>query len=179
MKDDRDIEKIANQFLGEVLNEDIEQLNAHEKSPRSNQKNLGDINFGNLARDMASSIQEQMGITNENIKRTAKELVVKLARKHKPEITETELHALVREMVPDEREVQNRIPFEVMIEMIDFFVCYSRGKLSQSELRGLPGNWITRYWASFPMNIKKLIAAYLKGSMSRKEFWVNVRKILT
>ena len=102
---------------------------------------------------------------------------VQMARKYKPEITDRELAQIVNNMVPEKKpESAVKIPGDILKTMVIQFVTYSSGDMSASEKRNLPQEWEKKYWNSFSQEIKILIAAYLNGNITKKDFWNRVSK---
>jgi len=166
--------KIIQSFLQSASQEEIEEL---EKLLRQKKENrfMGKINLDKIARDMATNIREQMGVSTENIKLMAKNLVITLARQHSPGITDQELEILLDDMVPGMNE-KKAIPDRVLISMIEYFILYSEGEMSEKMLRQFPSGWTRKYWQAFPGSVKGLIALYLNGEIVEKEFWIKIRE---
>jgi len=180
MSEEDKAKRILDEFMKNASPEELAELEKLLKERDRKRGSSGQIDVNGIAKDMAQQIQKQMGMTTENIKRMAKDMVVSLARQKQPDITDRELDALVREMVPDNRYVasESKIPPELLVTMIRHFISYSTGKMSQAELRNLPKGWVEKYWESFPIDVQKLISAYLKSEIGADMFWEGVSAVL-
>lgn len=144
---------------------------------RKRSRSGGGVNVADLAKTMSRQIQEQMGVTNLNTKKMARDMVVNMARKYKPDITEKELALLVKTMVPSKRPVARvKIPADILKTMVIQFVSYTSGEMGQADRKKLPDGWEKKYWNSFSPEVKNLIAAYLAGTISKKSFWSGIVK---
>ena len=135
-----------------------------------------------MAKKLSAQIHQQMGLTNINIKSMARELVIKLAREHKPDITTKELKALVEQMVPSGggglSTGRPNIPPSMMKTMLTQFIAYSNGEMDPRELEGLPEGWVQKYWDIFPVNVRKLLSVYIKGGIDTRTFWKRVSEAI-
>ncbi len=183
MDRDQTREKILSEYLKTASPEERRELLALLESrescagkalPRANSP------FGPQAKQMAQKIQEQLGITTENIKQTAVSLVIQLAKQHKPNITDAELEALISEMVPGSgyARAAAKLPPEVLQTMVLHYITDLEGREPPSCGQGLPHGWQNKYWQVFPPEVKSLIESYTKGRITRKTFWREV-KIIT
>ena len=69
----------------------------------------------------------------------------------------------------------------MLIAMIEQFIAYSEGRLpvrQQAQLRREMGEWQDTYWKWFPPEIRDAIALYLKGTIDKETFWLDVHKSL-
>lgn len=107
-------------------------------------------------------------------------MVARLAREHKPDITDAELRALVRQMVPepDYSGVAKKLPPDVLKTMVLHFVTYGTGRMTEEEKNSMPAGWTTKYWQVFPPEIRRLISSFLKGAMDAKVFWRRIMETL-
>ena len=177
MEDKDKLLDIIKDFLDNASEEEIAEL-THLLSERGKSgKNILDINRS--AKEISARIMDQMGITNENIKRTARDLVVQMAMQYKPDISYEELKAITHLMVPNEKIKPglNRLPSEILLSMLDHFISYSLGRMPESKKKQLPEGWIEKYWFSFSEEIQILVSALIKNRISEKEFWDEILKI--
>jgi len=179
MPDDQQLKRLLDEFLKNASAQDIEELNRLLEA-RKKSSPQGAMDVMGFARKMSMDLNSRMGFSEENIKRMARDMVIRLAREHKPEISDAELRVLVRQMVPepDYSNVAKKLPPEVMKTMILHFVTYGTGRMTEAEKNEMPRGWTEKYWEVFPVEIKRLISSYLKGGMDAKDFWVKVKQSL-
>ncbi|MFA5518327.1 MAG: hypothetical protein WDA74_03650 [Spirochaetota bacterium] len=173
---DDEAKKILNDFLKTASPHEIKELYRlldERKKSRVGVK----VDVQNLAKTMSKQIEEQLGISALNTKRMARNMVIQMARKYKPEITDRELAQIANNMVPERKpESSIKIPADILKTMVMQFIAYSSGNISASEKRNLPQGWEKKYWNSFPQEIKISIAAYLNGDINKRDFWNRVNK---
>ena len=179
MSDDQELKRIINEFMKNSSPQEIEELNRMLEA-RKKSSPAGAMDVMGFARNMSRDLTRRMGFSEDNIKRMARELVIKMAREHKPDISSAELRALVRQMVPepDYSGAAKKLPPEVLKTMIMHFVTYGTGRMSEAEKKEMPQGWSKKYWEVFPPEIKRLISAYLKGAMDAKVFWERIKEIV-
>lgn len=156
-------------------------LNSRERGGPGSVKAQGlNMDVNKLARDMSRQINEQMGMTELNIKKMARDLVVQMALQYKPDISTKELTAIVNHMVPEKKEsdLSKKIPPQLLKTMIVQFVTYSTGTMTEKDQSGLPEVWAKKYWSAFSPDIKNLITMYLKNGIDNRNFWLAVDKVL-
>jgi len=173
--------RIIREFMENASQDEILELERLLKE-REKRRRYSVPDPADMAKKLSSQIQNQMGLTNKNIKSMARELVIKLAREHKPDIKPDELRALVEQMVPS-GSGQGKggaapVPREMMKTMIVQFILYSQGKMESSELETMPEGWVQKYWDAFTPNIRKLISVYIKGGIDKRSFWKRIREAL-
>ncbi len=136
------------------------------------------MDVNKLARNMSRQINEQLGMADINIKKMAKDLVVQLAYQYKPDITQKELAAIIKQMVPEKKKnISKIIPPEILKSMIVQFISYSTGTMSKKDQAQLPEGWARIYWDAFSPDIRNLITAYLKNGIDNRNFWLAVDKL--
>jgi hypothetical protein len=167
-----DIKKILADFMNSASPEEVRELEsllaARQKSSR------GSVDAAGFAGQISRQIQSQIGFTRENVKQTAIELVVKMARQHKPDITEAELGALVDQMVPTPR-----LPSDVLRRMVMNYVMFKTGRMSAEELAGFPEGWQNKFWEAFPSSVKRIVNDFLNKRLEPEEFWQRIKQSLT
>jgi hypothetical protein len=106
-----DARKILSDFMNSASPEEVRELERLLERKRKSRGPLGSLDPGGAAKSMARDIQRQIGFTQENVRRTAVDMVVRLARQHQPDISEADLRALVNQMVPgaDEPDMGKRL----------------------------------------------------------------------
>jgi ABC-type anion transport system duplicated permease subunit len=172
-----DAKKMLDEFLKTASPDEIKEL-YRLLDEREKRGGGGKVDVQNLAGTMSKQIQEQLGLASLNTKKMARNMVVQMARKYKPEITDRELAQIVNSMVPEKKSSAVKIPADILKTMVIQFVAYSSGDMSISEKRNMPQGWEKKYWDAFPEEVKNLIASYLKGNINKKDFWNRVRKAL-
>ena len=168
--------KILNDFLKTASPHEIQEfyrlLDGREKS-RGGVK----VDVQNLAKTMSKQIEKQLGMTNLNTKKMARNMVIQMARKYKPEITDRELAQIVNNMVPEKKpESAVRLPADILKTMVIQFIAYSSGNMSAAEKRNLPQGWEKKYWSYFSQEIKISIIEYLNGNINKRDFWNRVNR---
>ena len=171
--------KMLDAFLKTASSDEIKELyrllDEREKRGRGVQ-----VDVQNLARTMSKQIQEQLGMASLNTKKMARNMVVQMARKYKPDITDKELAHIVNNMVPEKKSSSSaKIPADILKTMVIQFVTYSSGEMSVSEKKKLPQGWEKKYWNAFPQEVRILIASYLKGNINKKDFWNRVSRAVS
>lgn len=156
-------------------------LRAREKGRAGDLKNRGlNMDVRDLAKNMSKQINEQLGMADINIKKMARDMVVQMALQYKPDITQKELTAIVKQMVPEknDNDISKKIPPEIMKSMVVQFVAYSTGSMSANEKAQLPGGWAEKYWNAFSQDIRDLITMYLKNGIDNRNFQLAINRLL-
>ena len=175
MTDKKEAQKILNDFLATASPKERRELKQLLEERKKNPMSLKEMDISGIAKNMAEDLQKTMGLTQDNIRRTAIDMVVRLARQHQPDISDRELSALVKEMVPEQGPAGGqKLPPDMIKAMILQFVTYSTGEMSSRELRELPRGWAQKYWNHFSPTLQGLIKNFLQGNMGRREFWEKV-----
>ena len=184
MSIDDEKRKFLNDYIKSATPEERKELNrllkTREKGNSGDFKKQGlDLDVNSLAKNMSRQINEQLGMADINIKKMARDLVVQMALQYKPDITQKELSAIVKQMVPEKKDnnISKKIPPDLMKSMIVQFVAYSTGTMSEKELTQLPGGWAKKYWNAFSQDIRDLITMYLKNGIDNRNFWLAVDKL--
>lgn len=170
-----DADKILQEFLQTASPEERREVNRLLDERKRNPKNLSQMDLSGSAKSMAEDLQKSMGLTQDNIRRTAIDMVIRLARQHSPEITDAELAVLVKEMVPDPyAQAESTLPPDLLQTMVLQFVTYSLGEMPEHELRELPEGWAQKFWSHFPPPLRNIISDFLKSGTGRREFWQKI-----
>jgi len=167
------IKKMLNDFLQNASPEEIRTLERLLEERKGRKKPFS-INVDTMAKDMARSIEEQLGITTENIAKSAREIVTTMILQYRPFILKKDLETLVEMLVPS-RKKRPKLPPDILMTMVTHFVCYSTGRMPDSEKKELPEGWTEKYWENFPETMQKLIGAFLREQITEKEFWETAR----
>lgn len=165
-----DINKILLDFLNNASAEERREFMSLLKT--RHEKKSSPTNAQDFAGKISRQIRSQIGFTEENVRNTAIELIIRLARQHQPNITETELDALVAHMVPGAR-----IPPDLLKSMVMNYVLFMSGRMSEEESAGFPQGWQERFWRTFPKEIKNAISDFLAQRTTPKEFWRRIKRI--
>jgi|GEM_PF-705407 len=171
--------KLLSEYLKNASMKEAQELHdllderENRKGPVSPGNSGLNIDVSRMAETMSKQIQEQMGLSNLNIKKMAVDMVVQMARQQQPDISERDLAALVNEMVPsgNEKRREKNIPPEILREMVQHFIRFSKGGFSEHERLTHPSGWAEKYWSNFPEKIQKLITAMLTGIIDEEQFW--------
>ncbi len=184
--EDREFREMLNYFEKNASPDELEELRSLMSKTKTNLDELpsnssgGVFNVGNMAKNMADQISQQMGVTDEAIKRTARQMVRDMILQYDPHIPEKTIQVLLDKWVPEKNKKQKvKLPKEIIGTMISQFVGFSRGELSKSQVESFPSGWKEKYWESFPENIQKLIAIFLREEISKEQFWETIDLIIS
>lgn len=175
MPDEKQIKAILEDFYANASPEEQRELEHLLK----NRKNRSGLNgqIGPSARDMANNITEQMGLTTENIKNSAREIVAQMILQYDPEISNQKLKALTDLFVSGEKS-KPRVPSEIVVNMLSHLVDYTMGRMPDEVYAGLPEGWTEKYWLHFPEEIQKIFAEFVKQNITEGELWQAVSNSL-
>ena len=155
MRDKDEIMDILSRFLKNADPKEIQELN--ELIKRKKKGDMISLDISQMAQKMASNIQSQMGLTTKQIKKMARELVATMILQYDQHISEEALYILLDQMVPMEPpNTGKNMPPEMLMEMVDHFISYSFGRMSETYQSNLPKDWPQKYWENFPVDIQKL-----------------------
>ncbi|SRR6056297_58000 len=160
------------------------------------------------ADESAHTIADQISYSKSTIRNMIKNFAVDIIRKEAPELSDEQIRELLEAWIPDPEgnssksesagssqgksdgssrggQQENRkstVPPDMMITMIEQFIEYSEGRLSvrrQAQLRQEMGEWQETYWKWFPPDIREAVSLYLKGTIDKETFWLDVHKCLS
>ncbi len=178
--------KILNDYMKTATPEEKRELNrllkSRENSGHSGVNRQGlNVDVKSMAKNMSRQINEQLGKADINIQKMARDLVAQMALQYKPDITDKELSAIIKQMVPEKKSnnISGRIPADIMKNMVMQFVSYSTGLMSERELSQFPDGWVKKYWGAFSRDIRDLITMYLKNGIDSRSFEFAVDRILS
>jgi hypothetical protein len=173
MKDNIDIDKIIDDLTKNSSEEDLRKL---KKALNNDDRKSGgmDMDFQNMASGFAENIKQRMGLTKEKISVFARDVVRDMILQYDPFIPEEKVQKLLEMFVPEKIDVWKKLPRDVLMSMITQFVAFGEGRLTKEELKDYPGGWYEKYWAFFPPDLQKTIRSYLKGNITRTDFWKHV-----
>jgi hypothetical protein len=136
--------------------------------------------FGSMqipdAKQFAETISSQIniGASIEGMQQTVRDMAIRIIRQEAPELTEDQINHLAASWIPSvSKEKKSSIPPELLISMINQFVAYSEGSMSDAEeknLRREMNDWPERYWNAFPNVICLIIREYLNSEISEAEY---------
>ncbi|MDR2942314.1 MAG: hypothetical protein LBV17_06965 [Treponema sp.] len=129
-------------------------------------------------RRMANEITEQInagvGGGIESMKKTIREMIVRVIKENAPELSAAQIDELSRTWLPERpAEKKEAVPRDMLISMIEQFVSFSRGAMKSSvdkNLRAEMGAWPQKYWNAFDPVIRSIITDFLKDRITEKEF---------
>jgi hypothetical protein len=176
------LEFILNRATSAELEVIAEALNRRQKPGQS----LGGISPRGMAENVAQQVRRQLGGMLD-VHTIARQIVTDLIRQKEPAISDEELGVLLNNWLPgssgagaggsagpEQSQAPAAIPPDTLITMVSQYVSARKGTLSAEEQSGLPENWQTRYWESFPQEIKADIRAHLNGRLGEVDFWQSV-----
>jgi hypothetical protein len=189
MDDKEEIKKVIDDFFANASEKDLRELEEmlafHERNmPRNPQQKkssntpLGKMNVNNIASRFASDLRSRMGLTTEQITRTARDAVRTMILQYDPHIPEEKIDALLNAWVPNKNKERQSIPDDAMRTMISQYVAYGRGELTEAQLTAFPKDWAKKYWSNFPEKIQILIKAYIKDEITKSTFSEVLEKLL-
>ena len=141
------------------------------------------IDIDLMARNAASSVNEQLGTSQKQIRDMVTGFVRDMIQKEAPEISENQLNNLLEEWVPKPGQkkaagkAKNPLPSDVYYSMIRQFVSFSTGAMTVSEENALKleiPDWHSRYWEKFSPGVRRLVSLFLKGALNSDDFWQGI-----
>ena len=138
-----------------------------------------------MAKEISGQIN--MGASIDGMRETIRNMAVRIIRQEAPELTEEQIAELTAAWIPGSRtgtaeNVQNNLPKDMLLEMIDHFVLFSTGQMSEADnkkLRKDLGVWTERYWKAFPEVVKIIIKDYLNGEITEKTYRSKIAAALS
>ena len=126
---------------------------------------------------MARELSEQIstGASIEGMREAVRDMAVKIIRQEAPELNEEQIAELTSAWIPGRGGARSsdELPPDMLLEMVDQFVSFSTGSMSNAEenkLRQEIGAWPERYWKAFPEVVKLIVKDYLDGEIGEKEY---------
>jgi hypothetical protein len=160
------------------------------------------IDPARLARESASRVREQFGLSMGRIRAMVKDLAADILRKNAPELTEKQLGELLDAWVPEDEAsgagpgarpaasnvpgsgasrrlpAQGGLPPEALVAMIARFISFGTQTMSISEqiaLQNETPDWQKRYWEQFSPRVRRLVSLYLNGQLDKPVFWERTK----
>ena len=146
-----------------------------------------------MAKELSANLNIEGSI--EGLKKSVRDYAIRIIRQQAPELTEEQVNELCKAWIPDlksqskpeqkpqqkttgktgkkSKEKNSKIPKDALASMINQFVLFSLGDMSDKEdkmLRDEMGKWPDKYWNAFPGLFQLLIRDFLQGEITRKEF---------
>jgi len=125
-----------------------------------------------MARELSGQINT--GASMKGLRDAVREMAVKIIRQEAPELNEEQIVSLTSAWIPDkDSHLSDELPPDMLLEMVDQFVSFSTGSMSNAEnnkLRKEIGPWPERYWKAFPEVVKLIIKEYLDGEINEKAY---------
>ena len=173
-----EIRNIINDFLNNASPEELLEFKSLLEKRGDRRSVLGGINLQGIADNLASDLQKRMGLTTEKVSQLARNIVRDMILQYDPHIPEGDLQMLLDHWTPDRGHARKKLPADMMVTMISQFVAFGRGELSEEDLKEYPDGWYEKYWANFPVDLQKLIRAYIKDEIGKEKFWNAVEAFL-
>jgi hypothetical protein len=178
-------------ILNRASSAELEVIAEAVKRRQSPGKGLGGISPRGMAENVAEKVKQQLGGMLD-VRAISRQIVTDLIRQKEPNISERELEVLLDNWLPGTAGTRGKAPQpagppeqsekpkperkapDVLVTMISQYVSARQGTLSKEEKDKLPTNWQSRYWASFPDDIRGRIREHLNGRLDEVEFWNSV-----
>ena len=129
-------------------------------------------NAGQMAKELSSQLDIEGSI--ENLRNSVKEYAMRIIKQEAPELSDEQINELCQAWIPEKTDQgQNELPRDVLSVMVEQFISFSLGKMSEEEensLRKEMGAWPEKYWKGFPKVIRLLITDFLKGEVDETDF---------
>jgi hypothetical protein len=179
----------------EVIQAAIDRRTGAEEGPEGDG---GAFQFSpkKMAEESGHTIAEQVSYSQDTIRNMIKNFAVDIIRQNAPELSDEQIRELLEAWIPDPRpgrqkgkaasgrqqpDEEGAIPSDMLITMVEQFIAYSEGRLpvrQQAQLRKEMGDWQETYWKWFTPEIRDAIALYLKGTIDKETFWLDIHKTL-
>jgi hypothetical protein len=181
---------IVDYILNQALDQDVDVILKAVKRRYDRQQAPGAMGVkpGQMARETAHQISEQMGYSQNMVRDMVKKLARDTIAKNAPELSGDQIEELLDAWVPDpgapgaqQNSSGPPLPRDALLTMVRQFISYSRGSMSATEQMHLeaevPG-WATAYWKRFPADLRRILALYLKDMISDEDFQSGFTEIL-
>jgi len=184
--------KVLDFILNHATDAEIEVILSSIKKRFKDREGKGamGLKVGDLARETARQLQDQIGFSMEGIRGQVREMMARIIHQNAPELSEEDVQSLITEWLspagdPSGDRQQGggsgNLPGDVVLDMARQFIEYSTGVMPASQYASLSSSipdWEKRYWESFPGEIKRLITLYLKGVIDLESCWEDIKTIL-
>jgi len=131
-----------------------------------------------MAAEFSSQMNASIGAGVGDLKKSIRQMAASIIKQQAPELSEGQIAELAGAWIPDTGNTGTNttaiLPRDILSSMIEQFIAFSQGTMSAAEDKGLRdemGAWPERYWKAFPAVIRSVITDYLKGIISKKDFY--------
>ena len=137
---------------------------------------LGDlVDPAKMAKEVSASLGGSTEKIIKGMKQSIKEMIVRILHEHAPELNDRQIEELCNSWLPGKENKENSasLPSDVLLSMVEQFVSFSQGSMSESadkSLREQMGAWPQRYWKAFPQVVRQIITDYLKNKITEKDY---------
>ena len=134
-----------------------------------------------MTKDLTERINSGIGAGIEGMRKSVREMIVRIVREHAPELSDSQIDELSQAWLPDAENKKSSVPSDVLASMIEQFVSFSRGTMNESvdkSLRDEIGAWPERYWKVFPPVIRQIITDFLKDKITAEDFNARINVAL-
>ena len=143
------------------------------------------------AKNIEDEINKSIKMSMEGVCKSIRSFAYDVIAREAPELDEQKRQMLLDEWIPPiddssstcvKNGLINGIPSSMMFEMVFQFVRFGIGKMPKEEIKALEENlgdsWSKRYWDAFPIQIQKLIRAFIKNEISFEVFDEEIKSLL-
>jgi hypothetical protein len=174
-------------IMNKATSAELEVITEALKRRTTDAKGFGGVSPRSMARNMAQSIQKQLG-GSFDLGNIARKIVGDLIRHKEPGISNEQLEILLnkwlpgsarRQRAPGPEQAQNQeTPPDVLVSRITTYLEAELGALDEREAGELPEGWKAQYWESFPPAVRSLIGQRLQGKIDEVTFWEQLVAVL-
>jgi hypothetical protein len=183
IRDER-LKGLVDFILNSATEDDLHVIQAavHRRTRTLESKAHFGANPAKMASETAAMVSEQVGVSQEGIRVTVRNLVRDIIKQNAPDIDPETVDRMIEEMVPQgegRHGSATEIPRDAMLTMVDQFLMYSTGQMSpgvQAKMWDEIPDWQRKYWKAFPQPVQELISVFLRGGMDSDEFWRRVNE---
>ena len=189
--DERNLYAIIDFILNKAESHELEVIRAALRKREGNDPSDDGASYGKdigkMARDMATSVSEQVGASETQIRDTVRNYVRQMIHREAPELRKTQVDELLNEWVPDPGKKPppkagglkrgSNLPGDVLLTMVRQFTAFSTGAMTaveESAIEKEMPDWQKRYWGFFSPVTRKLVSLYVKGIVAEAEFWEGI-----
>ncbi len=164
--------------LNKATSAELEVIAEALKRRTSEAKGFGRLSPRSMARNMAQSVQKQLG-GSLDVGQIARRIVSDLVRQKEPGISEEQLQVLLNSWLPGTSRRQEArspgqaqpTPPDMLVSRVATYLAAERGALGEQEAGELPEGWKAQYWESFPLAVRALIEQRLQDKIGEVAFW--------
>ncbi|HCC38277.1 MAG TPA: hypothetical protein DEQ14_12115 [Treponema sp.] len=130
-----------------------------------------------MAKEISNQINGSISSGVKGLKASIRDMAIRIVRQEAPELSDEQIAELTRSWIPGDETPDGdggaKMPRDLLASMIDQFVSFSRGTMSEADdkqLRSEMGAWPERYWKAFPAVVRSIVTDYLKDRISERDF---------